>query len=564
MENRNVSLLWPSEASKEKYMDEIRLSERCKTDLGVDKIVQSLCIKQKYADGIERLLLQLCDDTDVISYRLDILENFIGLPDMTGDLEDMLPFIQKLESHNSVKHVSGEEPLRKIAWQLEILSLYTECVLKLHAVLVQYKSRLSAEGLLRLLQYTEELTASDHFQAMAAELPEFRKKLQSMSSVTIGINLDNELKPTEAVFLSIEPKPFKEHKRSLVSSILGLKSVDQSYQGISLFHSILQNGGSALESALFKDLESLFQAAILPIGSALGKYIHVNIPAITMLELEIGFFAGAAKFIRKLSELELPMCKPQAAPPSERTCQIDNMTDYILSYSLYRKHQEINLGRSVVPNDIAFGPQGRVFILTGPNQGGKTTYTRAIGVAQILFQAGLYVPGTAARISPVDWIFTHFSEEEKPNVNNGRLGEESKRLSEIFAKATGSSLILLNESLSSTSPADSLYLARDVVKGIKVIGCRAVFATHLLELAAGVDSINDEVPGDSRLVSMVAGIEGNNADARRADAMTKRTYKITPGSPMGMSLGKDIAQLYGISFEQIMDTLHKRSLTGDE
>jgi len=118
-----------------------------------------------------------------------------------------------------------------------------------------------------------------------------------------------------------------------------------------------------------------------------------------------------------------------------------------------------------------------VFVLTGPNRGGKTTHVQAVGLAQVLAKAGLYVPARAARISPVEGIFTHFPAREHPELDTGRLGEEAQRLRELFAAATSGSLILFNESLSTTSPGESLVLARDLLRALSLLGARAIFTS---------------------------------------------------------------------------------------
>lgn len=102
-------------------------------------------------------------------------------------------------------------------------------------------------------------------------------------------------------------------------------------------------------------------------------------------------------------------------------------------------------------------------------------------------------------------------------------------------------------------------MARDIVKGMRVLGLRAVYATHLLDLADSAEAINSEVPGDSLLISMVAGVEKESGVSGNA-AAAKRTYKVKPGPPGDMSYAKDIARLHGISFEQIIDTLKQRSV----
>ena len=93
------------------------------------------------------------------------------------------------------------------------------------------------------------------------------------------------------------------------------------------------------------------------------------------------------------------MCKPETAAPDERICRLEGMADLILSIGLTRQYPGMDLSHSIVANDVEFGPDGRIFLLTGPNQGGKTTYTRAIGVTQLLFQAGIFVPGRSGAIS---------------------------------------------------------------------------------------------------------------------------------------------------------------------
>ena len=147
---------------------------------------------------------------------------------------------------------------------------------------------------------------------------------------------------------------------------------------------------------------------------------------------------------------------------------------------------------------------GRIGILTGPNQGGKTTYTQMVGLCQLLAQTGLWVPAAQARLSPVDNIYTHYPVEEQLAKGTGRFGEEAQRLSQIFARGTRHSLILLNESLASTNPGESLYIAQDIVRILRRLGARAIFATHLHELAADVAALNASTTGESRIVSLVA------------------------------------------------------------
>ena len=162
-----------------------------------------------------------------------------------------------------------------------------------------------------------------------------------------------------------------------------------------------------------------------------------------------------------------------------------------------------------------------------------------------------------AHISPVDDIFTHYPVEEKQAKATGRFGDEAQRLAQIFKRATRHSLILLNESLSSTSPGESVYLAQDISRILRRMGSRVIFATHLHELAAAVPRLNSEADGEGGLVSLVASRlqDGENGD--------QRSFKVLPGPPMGHSYAREIASRYGISYEQLASLLRERGELDD-
>jgi DNA mismatch repair ATPase MutS len=251
------------------------------------------------------------------------------------------------------------------------------------------------------------------------------------------------------------------------------------------------------------------------------------------------------------------MCRPQIAPSDERRCEVKD--SYNINLVLRLSEADDGKGSAIVTNDIRMGPDpgGHILILTGPNRGGKTTYMQGAGLVHILAQLGLYVPGTQALISPLDHLFTHFPLEEKPESEAGRFGEEAMRLGEIFEQVTRHSLVLLNESLSSTSFSESLYLAQDLVRILRRIGARAIYSTHLHELADRVDELNQSVPGDSKIISVVSS-PIDVASANGAEGI--RTYKLEMRPPLGQSYAREIAARYGISYEQLVSVLSERGV----
>jgi hypothetical protein len=433
---------------------------------------------------------------------------------------------------------------------------------------------LRSRGLGGLRDLLARIENDETHQSLARNLPELESRLKTIPSITIGINLDSELLPVEATLLSINEKPFRSC--TLMDWLTGKKSSSKPDRGIGPLHSVpsehvkgidmrvvrLPSRVDPLMIPLFRDLYEVLKLVLKPITSALEEYAQVNTGLLLALEGELAFYAGAAALVDRMRLHGLPTCRPEIKPAESRTARLEGLYNLLLALNLADAEPEADLAARVVLNDADFGPGGRIFVLTGPNQGGKTVYAQAVGLAQILFQAGLHVPARQASISPVDGLHTHFATLEEAGDGMGRLGEESRRLNEIFQRATPGTLVLLNESLSSTSPGESLYLARDIVRALRLYGVRAIFATHLHELAEGLEAINAEVEGDSLAVSLVAGVAAGGDQADLAGELAARTYRIEPGPPRGLSYARGIAARYGISFEQLAEQLRERTEKG--
>jgi DNA mismatch repair protein MutS len=300
-------------------------------------------------------------------------------------------------------------------------------------------------------------------------------------------------------------------------------------------------GPDPMLGKLFQDLSDVLEKTARPVAQTLKRYISFNSRFLAGLRPELTFYLGALDVLDMLTTAGLPVCRPEIAPRADRMCMAEDACNINLALHL------IALERSdeLVKNDIHMGEEGRIFILTGPNQGGKTVYLQMTGLVQVLAQAGLWVPARQARISPVDTIFTHYPMEERLDLGTGRLGDEAKRLSDLFEQATRCSLVLLNESLASTSPGESLYLAQDVVAALRRMGVRAIYTTHLHELAEAIEKINTETPGGSRVSSWVASLS-------HAEEHAQRTYRVVESPPMGRSYAREIAEKYGISYAQLL------------
>jgi DNA mismatch repair protein MutS len=560
-----LSLLWPT---ADDVPPKTRNDAYSMADLLLENIVRRLSIASRYERHIRAILHLPSTSPQVLAYRQAVIDDLLRVPGLAAGLEQALEKIVTLERYLNEPQWQESE-LRKVAWRLSELETYVDCVDHLNALLTGAGDRLQSEALCRLRDVIQTIACDELLLALKAELPDLLAQIRGIKSITIGVNLDGQLRPVEATLLSINTERFRGDSSSLLSRILGQAHIRDEQEGIGPLHRAKDDMGGGLFNArlperenplmhpLFRDLAEVMDQISRPIAQTLRRYTRISGRMLVALDAEIAFYLGAAQLIRHFQQRGLAMCRPQIMPMHDRVCELRDLYNINLALHLDDDHKAASLHDEIVMNDVEFGDAGRIFILTGPNRGGKTTYTQAIGLAQAMFQAGLYVPARAARMSPVDGIFTHFAAEERPDLETGRLGEEAQRLSAIFAQATRHSLILMNESLASTSAGESLYLARDIVRVIRSLGARAVFATHLHELAANCDSINTETPGDSTVISMVSMVKiEENGEGKVA----RRTYKVVPGPPMGMSYAREIAARYGISFEQLMETLRERQV----
>ena len=558
MDNQStLSLLWPNSAARTPTW---RLPASSTRDLELEQVLSALAQYAPSRTAIREVAEQLCTDAAVIAYRQDVLGDLWRHPVLADRLDAVLPEISALDAHRS-RVDRQRSTLEDVTWRLGELEQLVTCVSGLNQVFEQVGDGLRSQGWLRLRRGVAHIAKDEAYRHLKQALPEMLATIRAKASVTIGINLDSHLRPVATTLLSVNDQPFTSS--SFIDRLLGRQS--EALKGIGPLHSV-----AALEAArnplglepqaqpinpmlvpLFRDLAKVLETVCQPIARTLRRYITLQSSFLAGLSGDIAFYLAAVKLMRQLQARGLPLCRPDIAPMAERVCDLKDA--YNLNLALHLMDQDQG-GDAIVKNDVHMDANGRILILTGPNQGGKTTYVQMVGLCQILAQLGLWAPAAQARISPVDGVYTHYPIEENSAKATGRFGDEAQRLSDIFSGATRHSLILLNESLASTNAGESLYIAQDLVRILRRMGTRAIFATHLHELAADVAVLNAQTPGDSQVMSLVASRLEAGADG------AQRSYQIAPGQPMGRSYAREIAAKYGIGYEQLMSRLQQRGV----
>lgn len=555
----NFSLLHPQN-SKAVYRT---LTKEAINDLSIDFICEALTKEPYEINSIKQLLINITDDEEVIKYRVDVFDDFLKYPKLREDLSALLVKLNDLREIERFQKDSEASSLWQLVNRLREMGGYVDCITQIKNTLEEIDVK--SEGLLQLKESVQKIYNDSGFPDLKKDIEDTLAKAQKLKSITLGVNLDDLLRPKTVGVISLNDKEFTDsgilkrfmkfankeselhhgndvsgfisfHPANPATTKLGMgKMVTGAQQDVNQVFSADLTGADPLSDALKKVVTDILRRTVTDIKSMLNKYININGYSFVSLMPEIIFYIRFAELCDKIKQKNIPLCKAKINPKGERSCFAKDIYNIKLAIKAVQG-DEID----IVTNEFSFDDDKRIYILTGPNRGGKTTITQAVGLAFLLAQNGIYVPASSMELSPCDNIFTHFPADENDTVDLGRLGEESKRLSEIFDSASEYSLLLLNESLATTNVAEGLYIAKDVVKAMRYLGTRAVFNTHMHDLARNLDEVNTLVEGKSRVESMVTGVENG-----------QRSFKVFIAPPQGVSYAKDIAEKYGVTFDKI-------------
>lgn len=515
-----------------------RMSENPMKDFGfirslqIDEMV--VLIKESYR-GLRDLSLESFYTTDetVLEYRLSIVEDMVDNSALYEIFCRSIPIIHNI--HDMHRAMSSDFTLESALSSVRYLEMYQEIV-DLFAGGIKELS-LKSEGMKMFREQVLDIAESDDYKNLREELIKTNISFSSIKSITVGINLDETLRVKEAGVVAIEDKPY--HSSTIMEKLLR-KNPQDSYALISPIYPLAKGFHGedlkTLNSSIRTSLNEIFMKSLRSFEPVIQKYFGVNTSIFVTLLDEIRFLTAGAKFILEMREKGFSMCRPRIAKMSEKKCELKQVYNPILARRM--------IERTIVSNSFSFDENGRFYLVTGPNHGGKSIFAYSIGMAQALFQLGLFVPAQSALMSPVSCIYTHFPASDENNYGKGRLESECARLGDIMKNLSDTDMLLMDESFSSTSGLEAGYIATEVLTGIGIIGCGGIYVTHIHDLPQQLDTYNSHPKNRGKIDNLVAMME-NKEDGTRS-------YRIGRTTPDGLSYAKDIANRYGLDLESIL------------
>ena len=478
-------------------------------------------------------------DPSVMAHRTEVFGDMLEFPEISTTLNKLIPILTDIMELRRLESDNGDT--ESYLESITEIELYISSISTLYEGLSPIADKLNSRAFRTLAERISELVNSEYYAELNKKLGELTNRVRDIRSVTIGVNLDAQLRPSSAGVLSINPEPFRSG--DVIEKILRLNFKEDEYTCIANLVPFgkkqSENQKTALAYAFNSAINDVYKQSLRSWKKIVQTYVLENTDFLLNLMPEIEFLVKGTLLLRYLKSKELPLCTPTV------------VTDRAVfkAEGLYNPCVAVKVDDEIIPNDLDFDSDGAlIFVLTGPNRGGKSVITCAMGLCQAMMQLGMFVPAVSAEISVADGIFTHFPTGADDTIDKGRLGEECARLNEIFGAVTEKSLVLLDESLSSTGSYEASYIAAEVLAGFSRVGCRTLFSTHLHELAAEIDNINARTASEGGAVidTLVAGIDEG-----------KRSFKIYRMKPDGKSYARDIADKYGITYENIVKNIKK-------
>lgn len=528
-----ISLLYPSldhEAKHREGRDNPFITEGVLNDLGLNSIFD---LKNA----------TLCDfftmDKEVIEYRQEVIKDMLNCSELSEALIKLTPIISDIAELRKLS--SDIDVADTYLYGITEVELYVSCIQLLEKELLPLEDKLESKAFKALIQKVKDVSQSEYYADIDKRIGQLSSRVRDIKSVTIGVNLDARLRPESAGVLSVNNEKFKSG--DLIQKILRLDFKSDEYTCIAALEPFNKNDNenqqNALSNAFNGALNTVFKSSMRSWKKVVQAYVLENAEFLIKILPEIEFVVKAVEFINNLKATENNVCFPTIEPVENKSFNVKGLFNPVVAYKL---------GEKMVLNDFVFDDQGTFYVLSGPNRGGKSVITCAVGLTFVLAQLGLCVPAESAIISPVDAIFTHFPVGGDDTIEKGRLGEECARLDLIFDSVTENSLVLLDETLSSTGSYEASYIASEVLCGISMVKCRGIFSTHLHELSAMLDEINEKCQkqGGAKIDTLVAGMQEG-----------ERSFVILRQKPDGRSYARDIANKYGISLDTILEKIQK-------
>jgi DNA mismatch repair protein MutS len=480
------------------------------TDLNLDQVVAAITAGRDEYD-LRPFFYTPLRRVEAIRYRHDVMRDLEN-PALFQVIEAFARGMRAMRSQLAQADKLHYDQQRQ-SWFLDAVDVYCDVVGRLTTDLSG--AGLRSRGFLALREHLESYTAPGG--AFAALQSETRQLEADLSGIRYRLHIKGS-----RITVS-RPGSEPDYGADVV------RTFEKFSQGVSKEYRFEFRSGPEMdhvEAAVLDLVARLYADVFSSLADYCRRHRDFVDRTIGAFDREVQFYAACLEHVERLERAGLPFCYPTV---TERSKKVHGREVFDLALA----DELVRASTPVVTNDFHLEDPERILVVSGPNQGGKTTFARTFGQLHHLASIGCPVPGKEARLFLADRLFTHFDREEGLQSSTGKLEDDLRRIHSILEKATSDSILIMNESLSSTTPRDALFLGTQVLREIVARDMLCVCVTFLDELA----SLSETT------VSMVAAVH--------PDDPALRTFRIVRKPADGLAYAMAIAEKYRLTYESV-------------
>ena len=484
----NVSLLMPEGASPPESIPAF-MRDTLRNDLKLDLMLDTVAMGDKAVrEAWASALFSPLQDRALIDYRHEVLRDALAHPEAIRTIYSLCLEAEQRRTGNNISTVnwtSNYDLNATFQGAVEYLTAYTGTLGALRRLAVENEDLFRSRGLRSLFQTLREELSEDYLEEVKGLLSELYKPEGFLVSARLG----SWLQTADYVLQ-------RRDKKLLNLDLAGART-----------YTLTEKDEPA------KEMSARRERAVNGAVNALAQAAMHLAAFFDRLRAELAFYLGCVTFSEGMASVGMPVCFPVLTPGDNDSRSWEQLYD--VSLAVIRKG-------AVTGNDLS-AEHKRLYLVTGANQGGKTTFLRSLAIGQLMAQCGMPV-GAKSFTAPLRRaVFSHFKREEDRWMESGRLDEELERMRRITDSIRPGDLLLMNESFTSTGEGEGSEIARQVTAALLEAGVEIAAVTHLHAYAAAFRD-RAEV-----LFLRAQRLEGGG-----------RTYRILPGDPLETAYGEDI------------------------